>query len=62
MSEFEDVVHHVATIGEHVIEYVEGRTEIRFNGQTINANEIEHVINAIVEASGALGLVVNATV
>lgn len=61
MSEFTDIVHHVATIGEHAIEWADGHAEITFNGHTINGAELPHIVGALTEAADALGVVLNVT-
>jgi hypothetical protein len=40
LSLFTDVVHKVATVGDHVVEYVEGHHHITLNGALIAAEDL----------------------
>lgn len=55
LTEFEAVVHRVARVGEHVIDFVEGGTAVHVNGVPVTAPELEHFARAIYQAAVALG-------
>lgn len=56
MSKFEDIVHHVATIGEHVVEFVDGKKEVTINGHTFTAAEVLSLVESMGEAVTRLGI------
>lgn len=56
MSKFEDIVHHVATIGEHVVEFVDGKKEVTINGHTFTAAEVLSLVESVGEAVTRLGI------
>lgn len=60
MSEFTDIVHRVAEIGEHVIEFIEGTGTLSLNGRPITRDELLQILSALNEAAQALGLVLAA--
>lgn len=57
MSAFVDVVHHVATVGDHVLEWLDGEESINFNGHHLTADEVLGTITALTEAAASMGLV-----
>lgn len=57
MSAFTDVVHRVATIGEHVIEQVEGHHHITLNGALVAAEDVVKLIEALQEVAPLIGAV-----
>lgn len=60
MSAFQDVVHHVATIGEHVIEYVDGNHHITVNGALVAAEDVVRLLQALQEVAPLVGAVATA--
>lgn len=60
MSAFQDVVHHVATIGEHVIEYVDGNHHITVNGALVAAEDVVRLLQALQEVAPLVGAVASA--
>lgn len=58
MSAFQDVVHKVATLGEHVVEYVEGHHHITINGAIVAAEDVIKLLEALQEVAPLLGVAV----
>lgn len=58
MSAFQDVVHKVATLGEHVVEYVEGHHHITVNGAIVAAEDVIKLLEALQEVAPLLGVAV----
>lgn len=56
LSEFAPIVHHVAQIGEHVIEFAEGGHSVTVNGVEVNATDLEHFARAMYQAAVTLGV------
>lgn len=56
LTEFESVVHHVASIGEHVIAFAEGGQSVTVNGVEVTGPELEHFARAVYQAAVALGV------
>lgn len=57
LGEFKAVQHYVGTVGEHVIEFAEGKRDVTFNGHVITATELEHVLRLLYSAASSLGVV-----
>lgn len=58
MSAFTDVVHKVATIGEHTVEWVEGHQHITLNGALVAAEDLGKLLQALNEVAPLVGAVV----
>jgi hypothetical protein len=54
MSAFTDVVHKVANVGEHVVEYVEGHAHVTLNGALVGAQDLIQLIQALQEIEAVL--------
>lgn len=60
MSQFTDVVHKVATIGEHVVEYVEGNQHVTINGAIVAAEDVVKLLQVLAEVAPLVGVSVTA--
>ncbi|AGS73952.1 hypothetical protein [Streptomyces collinus] len=58
MSAFSDVIHKVAVLGEHTIEYVEGHHHITLNGAIVAAEDVVKLLEALAEVAPLLGVAV----
>lgn len=56
MSMFQDVVHRVAALGEHTVEYVEGHQHITLNGAIVVAEDVVKLLEALAEVAPLLGV------
>jgi hypothetical protein len=58
VSAFTDVIHKVATIGEHTVEWVEGHDHITVNGALVVAEDLSKLIAALHEVAPLVGALV----
>lgn len=56
MTAFADIVHHIATVGEHVIEIVDGQQTLKLNGAVVTGEELVQLVATLGEAATRLGL------
>jgi hypothetical protein len=49
LSLFTDVVHKVARVGDHVVEYVEGNHHVTLNGALVAAEDVATLLQALGE-------------
>lgn len=56
MSAFTDVIHKVAQVGEHVVEYVEGHHHITINGALVAAEDVVKLLQALAEVAPLVGV------
>lgn len=48
-SLFTDVVHKVAQVGEHIVEYVDGNHHITLNGALVAAEDVAKLAQVLAE-------------
>lgn len=53
---FTDIVHHVAQVGEHVLEFVDGQRSITLNGHVLDEATVVQLAAHLAEAITRLGL------
>lgn len=53
---FSDVVHHVAQIGEDVIEFIDGQRSVTINGHVLDESTVVSLAQHLAEAVARLGL------
>lgn len=53
---FTDVVHKVANLGEHVVEYVEGHHHVTLNGAIVAAEDVVKLLQVLAEVAPLVGV------